>query len=196
MAECAVITQNVTLDCDNPIAPGTRDRMVLINFDDWAAAVIGVNGTNAQIVESITFASGGTGYLLEGQNNSNEPKPNYVKGRYSGAFVHELKYKVFANNATVKQELEKLAKGRVVAIVENNYRGAAGESSYEIYGGDSGMIVPDGGITRDPVSTDTNGAWEVSLQSSEFARETHLPKTLFITDYATTKAVFDSLYTA
>ena len=194
MAECAKLNANITVDCDKPLQAGTRDNMVLINYDDWLDAVLTLNVTNEQIIEGIALASGITGYKVEGQNNSNIPKPAFVRGRYSGAFDHEVKFVAFDISPTAKAQLEKLCKGRVVAIVENAFKGTGGETSFEVYGADAGLIVPDGGLTRDPSSADTQGAYEMTLKSSELSREAHLPATIYKTDYTTRKAIFDSLY--
>lgn len=194
MPECANITENLELDCDKPLQGGTRDKMVLMNYDDWINAVITPNVTNSNVYESIVLASGTIGYKVEGQNNSNTPKPTFKRGKYTGAFDHEVKFLVFTIDPATKVQIEKMAKGRLVAIVENNHKGTAGESSFEVYGAGAGLIVPDGGITRDPVSTDDQGAYQVTLKSSEVSLEAKLPASIFLTDYATSKAIFDSLY--
>ncbi len=115
-----------------------------------------------------------------------------MKTRFLGAFEHEVNFKAFERNADLKSDLVKLAKGRVVAIVENNYKGAAGEAAFDIFGTDSGMILE--ALTRDASDADSGGAYDITLKTSEFSRESHLPATLFITDYDTTKAIFDGLY--
>lgn len=192
MAECARISANIELDCDNPIQAGVKDRMVLINWDDYDAAVKTVDVSNSQIIESITFATTATGYLVEGQNNSNETKETLIKGRYAKSFEHQVVFKVFNKDADVKQQLERLSKGRVVAIVENNFTGVDGNASFDIFGHGSGLIME--ALERDASNQDTQGAYDITLKTSEFSREAHLSATLFDTDYTTTKAVFDGLY--
>lgn len=194
--ECANLDSNILIDCENPLQAGTRDRMVLINYEDWLSATIGVNDDNSEIIESISFASGGTGYLVEGINNSNEPLVTFKRSRYLGSFEHQVKFKCFNVSPTTKAALEKLTKGRVVAIVENNYKGENGNSAFDVYGANGGLIVPDGGLVRDPSSQDTQGAYDVTVKSSEFSMESSLPKRIFVTSYTASKAIFDSLYTA
>lgn len=194
--ECANLDSNILIDCDNPLQAGTRDRMVLINYQAWLDAVMTTATLNSEIIESIALASGDTGYLIEGINNSNEPLVTFKRSRYLGSFEHQVKFKGFDVSPTVKSALEKLSKGRVVAIVENNYKGTDGNCAFDVYGADGGLIMPDGGLIRDPSSTDTQGAYDVTLKSSEFSMESRLPKRIFLTDYTTSKAIFDSLYTA
>jgi len=192
MAECAVISNNILVDCDNPLQAGTKDTLILINYDDWLDAAVSVNGTNARIIEDIVLASGVTGYKVEGINNSTLPTHAFVKGRFLGSFDHQVNFKCFTLSPTVKSELVKMSKGRFVAIVENNFKGATGNAAYEVYGMDSGLILET--MERDPGNQDTQGAYDVTLKSSEFSREAHLPATIFITDYDTTKTLVDGLY--
>lgn len=192
MAECAKISEDLEFDCDNVLQPGTEDEAVLINKDDWDEASKTTNMTNAQIIEDIVFASGARGYLLEGINNSILPKSNYIKGRFSGLFNHEVNYYVFSLSSTTKQQLEKKKDGKFVLVVRNKFKGS--DSTFEIYGKDSGLIVPDGGIVRDPGDSETSGAYNIILRSDENSGlEPHLPATLFNTDYATTLAIFNGL---
>lgn len=193
MAECARITQHITLSCDKPLQAGTKDIMKLINYDDWVNGTFTRNTSNEQIYEAIALPTSATAVRVEGQNNSNQPKVAFVRGRFSSKFDHEVKFLGFKIDPTTKSEFEKLCKGKVVAIVENNHKGDAGETAYEIYGADSGLIVPDGGLTRDPLSADTDGAYDITLKSSELVKEAHLPASLYITDYTASKAVFDGL---
>jgi len=192
MAECARISQNITVNCDAPIQGGTRDNLILINYDDWIDAAITVNVTNSQIIEDIVLPSGATGYQIEGINNSILPKQAFIKGRFLGSFEHEVNFKCFSLNPTIKSELVKLSKGRVVAIVENNYKGDDGEAAFEVYGLDSGLVLEL--LERDPANADTQGAYDVTVKSSEQSRESHLPATIFLTDYTTSKAIVDGLY--
>jgi hypothetical protein len=192
--ECAKVSRNIGFDCDKPIQAGVGDRMVIINFEDWKLASFDKDNTNEQIYKDVVLPSGTTGYSVDGQNNSNQPKVAFKRSRYQGAFNHQVKFIAFDLSPDMKQQIDKLTKGRVVVIIENNHRGDAGETSFEIYGADAGLVVPDGGVNRDPFSADTQGAYELDLASSELSLEGHMPATLFDTSYAVTKAVFDSLY--
>ena len=188
---CAVISEDLLLNCVNPLQSGTRDQMIIFNFDDWNQLLKTVDPTNNQIVTDITLISGLTGYLIQGINNSNMPKTNMKKGKFLNSFIHDVNFKVFTLGSAIKQQLENVARGRFVVIVENSYKGNNGECSYEIYGMNSGLIASV--IDRDPSNADTQGAFDVTLTSSELSLEAHLPATLFNTDYPTTKSIFEGL---
>lgn len=188
---CAKISASVAVNCDNPIQGGTKDVLYLFNFDDILDATLTRNGSNSQIIEDILLGSGITGYSFEGINSSTLPKNTFVKGRFLGAFDHEVNFKIWDLTPAIKEELEKMAKGRFVAIVENNYKGTAGNAAFEIYGLDSGLVLE--AMERDPANADTQGAYDVTLKSSEQSREPHLPATFFNTSYANSKALVEAL---
>lgn len=191
--DCGLISSNITKNCDNPIVGGVADNIYLFNWADWILSVFDRDEENPEIYEGITLPSGAFAYKMEGINNSPAPLQTFKRLAFGTNYEHAVNYYVFSLGAAVKKQLEAKGKGRFVAVVENNYRGTAGETAFEIYGANAGLIVPDGGITRDPNNADSQGAYFINLISSEKAREPHLPATFFKTDYATTKALLDAL---
>lgn len=188
---CGEITQGIANNCAYPLSGGVDDRLLLINYSDWKDAVITRNITNNQIIENIVLASGANAFVFEGQNNSNTPKNDMVKGKVFNNFTHEVAFLALTKDAATKETLEEITKGRFVAIVQNNYKGNAGASAFEVYGGDAGMICTVMGA--DPANADTQGAYSITLASLAPSLEPHLPATIFITNYATTKAIVDGL---
>lgn len=79
----------------------------------------------------------------------------------------------------------------MVGIVNNKYKGTSGNSAYEVYGADAGLIVSQN--IRDIINQENQGAFDVILKSDENSLEPHMPKTFFITDLATTKAAVEGL---
>lgn len=188
---CAAITKDISVNCSAPIEGGVKDNIYLINYQDWEDASISTNISNKQIYEAISLPSGAVAYKMEGLNNSPAPKQSMVKGAFINSFSHEINYKLFSINPDVKEQLELKSKGRFVVIVENNYKGDNGEAAFEVYGAGSGLVCES--IDRDPNSNDTQGAYDVTLKTSEKSREAHLPATIFLTDYATSKAIVEGL---
>lgn len=188
---CGKLSGSLTINCDNPLQAGTEDTLVLVNWEDWLDAALTLNVSNEQIIEDIILPSGTIAYTMEGKNNSIAPKFELIKQPYAEVYNHELNYKVFGVNAAAKAQLEKKAKGRFVAIVYNKYKGASGESAFEVYGADAGLVVTQ--MIRDVNSQDTQGAFDIILKTSEQSMEPHMPKTLYITSYAATKALVEGL---
>lgn len=192
MSVCGKITAGLSASCSTPIKGGTNDELTLINKDDFDAAAITRNVSNPQIIENIVLPSGTSGYVYQGQLNSNEPVANLVKARYSKGYNHQVTGKVFDISPVAKAQLELLAKGKVVAIVQNNHRGATGNCAYELYGNDQGLDLSE--LIRTGNDPDTEGAYSIVLKTDEaIGKESHLPATIFITDFATTKALVDGL---
>lgn len=188
---CAKIDAGIDINCDKPIQAGTRDVAIVFNYDDFQDATLSRNVTNPQIIEDIDLPSGVIGYVIQGQNGSTLPKNMMVKGKFTNSYDHEVSCIAWELNPDVKDQLEKMCKGRFVVIVENNYRGDNGEAAFEIYGLDSGLIMS--ALERDPTNQDNQGAYSFTLKSSETSREAHLPATIFITNYSTTKTLVESL---
>ena len=186
---CAKISADVLLDCDNPMLGGANDRLILVNKDDIASVTY--NMTNPLIVENITLATGMEGYEYQGKNNSVEPRSALVKLRYAEVYEHEVIFKVFVNDADTKKQLELMRQSRLIAVIENNHKGDGGDAAFEVYGLESGLELVE--MERVVADTETQGAYNLVLRSSENSRESHLPNTYFITDYATTKTDVETL---
>jgi hypothetical protein len=80
--------------------------------------------------------------------------------------------------------------GRFVVITENYFKGVAGNASFEIYGLTTGLEMSV--LERDPNTADTQGAFDFTFTTIN-NKEPRLPNSLFNTDYATSKAVVDSI---
>jgi hypothetical protein len=193
MAECARISADLEVDCNNQLKGGTKDLGWIVNYDDWSDAVITRNVTNPRIIEDIVLPSGAFAYKVEGQNNSILPKSNNVKSRFLNQWNHEVNFYVFKIDPATKLEIEKAGNGRFVFVAENKFRSTTGNTSFEVYGGGSGLVIPDGGAERDPGNAETQGAYNIILRSSEDSLESNPPETIFITDYLTSKAVITAL---
>jgi hypothetical protein len=190
MGLCAEISANIDVDCTNPIQAGVEPLMNVIPRSTWLDASITYNGSNPQIIENVVFASGGTGYAYYGKKKSILAKAELIPGTFDENYKHEINAKGFTVTAAAKLQFERLAKQQVVVIIENKYKGAAGETAYEVYGADSGLELIQN--IRDVNNAETGGAFDFILSSSE---EKHFPKTFFITDLATTKAIVEGLFT-
>jgi len=191
MSVCGDITEDLGFNCPNPLQAGTNDELTVINWTDWEDAVLVKNGSNPNIIEDIQLPSGATAFTYTGKNNSNAPKMELIKSQFNENYNHEINFKIFQIDAAAKKQLELLDKGRVVCIVNNKHKGASGDTAFEIFGGDAGMITSQN--LREGNNIELGGAFDVILKSDELSLEPFLPKTLFKTDFATTKAIVQSL---
>ncbi len=183
MSACGKIDAGIVYDCANPPTGGANDRLILMNFDDWQSGTISYDVNNPLIIDGYTLGTG-QGYAFEGQNDSVEPRVALVKGRYVDSFDHEVRFKVFNNDPSIKEQIMKLGQSKVVAIVQNNHKGASGNAAFELYGNDSGLELQE--LERILNDGDTMGAYNLLLRNSETSRPGTIPHTLFDTDFTTT----------
>lgn len=187
---CKKISVGIPLDCDTPAVAGVNDRLILFNFDDKGSITKDAN--NPLAVTAISLASPALAYAFEGQNNSNEPVQTAVKQGFQLGYNHQLTFRVFNDDADTKKVLNDIGKGRLIAIVQNN------TDTFEIYGYETGLIVPDGGITRTLNDPANNGGYVIQLGTdTEITQEPFLPYSYVGTsspyDFATAKADIDAL---
>jgi hypothetical protein len=185
---CGEISANITKSCTNPLQGGTRDRAVIINFDDIAS--IAYNATNTEIVEDIVLVSGASAYQIDGKNNSIAPKASMVKVGFNKMFDQTVQMKGFDISPATKSQLNAMKDGKFVIITENYFRGTAGDSAFEVYGLTTGLEMTM--IERDPNNADTQGAFDFTF-FTDVNKEPRLPSSLFVTSYALSKAVVDGL---
>tara|TARA_R110000765_G_scaffold53454_6_gene107202 strand:+ start:6690 stop:7283 length:594 start_codon:yes stop_codon:yes gene_type:complete len=190
---CGKITAALSMDCDNPLQAGTESTLILVNRADWLDGAFTYNATNAQIIESVTLATGIQGYAYEGRSNSIGAKYELIKNPYSEVYNHEISFKVSNVTPLAKEELEKMAKGSMVAIVHNKFKSSDGSGAYEVYGAGAGLVVTQN--IRDVINQDNQGAFDIILKSSDLSPEVHMPMTYFITDFATTKTAVETILT-
>jgi hypothetical protein len=187
MASCALITLGATYDCTNPIVPGVNTRLILINKDEVATVT-----KAAPYITAITLDGTKTGFAFEGYRQSLNPEYTLVPASLSIGYDHQIKFQVFDISQEQKENLQKMALGRMVAIVENMNNEGNDDNVFEVYGIDVGMeIMEMNRIARD---METQGSFSVLLKSpDDEGKEPKMPVTWFDTDYATTKALVDAL---
>lgn len=191
MPNCGNITDDIFNNCDETLIGGVRDKLVLFNLGDLLPYT--KNVSNAQIIEAINLITSPSarGYVFEGQNNSNDISTQLTKGAYSVGYTHKIVFRIFGNNAEIKQQLESLAKGKTVAVVQNNFQGSEGESAFELFGADAGLEVLE--MTSDKSDADTQGAYVVTLSTNAKFKEGHLPATVFINSFEDTNDMINAL---
>lgn len=186
---CAGLTENVLNNCEKPITGGANDRIWLVNKADIASTT--PDPGNPYLITAITLNSGAYLYKYEGQNNSVDLRAALVRQRYTTVYDHEVIFKVFDNTPEVKKQLAYLGQGVVVAIVESNFKGSDDDSAFELYGLDAGLILNANESNKS--DADTQGAWNLTISTSEQAKEPGPPKTLSYGSYTSTKAALEAL---
>ncbi len=188
-ASCAGLTISASYDCENPIAPGVNQRLILGNLDD--INTITFNVTDTYIIEDILMKVGAPTFFFEGVRRSLNPQYALVPQTVSIGYDHILDFSVFDVSAAQKENLEAMAIKPQFAIVQNLNDAGNGDNFFEVYGITRGLDVLTN--VRIPADSDTAGAFVVNLSTpAEGGKENKMPATWFITDFATTLAAVDA----
>jgi hypothetical protein len=182
---CGDITIGSAYDCNNPLQGGTRPRVILINKDDIASVTY---GSTPGLITAITLKSGKVAHGFEGFKNSNTPsfeKASAASGQ--ALYKHIINYFVYENTQVQKNNLEKLANGKVVGIIQNSKQD---ENSFEVFGLNNGLEMADGVLNN---KQENNGAYNIILNSGDNQLESKMPQTFFTTDFATTLAAIEAM---
>lgn len=176
--------------CGKPALAGTAPRVILLNYTDIDKAVSDMSATDENVIESIVLLAGAKGYEVDTLPNATVGEDTINKGTYTSTHQQNLTVRIFKKSAAAKKFVNGLTNARVVAIVQNNDRGVAGDTKYEVYGWDSGLELND--LTASTEMAD-NVPYLFTLGSGSVAQEGSLPKSFFNTDEATTDAAVDAL---
>lgn len=186
---CGLISSGLTLSCVNKLVGGVAPNVWIANKDDIASWTF--DGTNAMTVDAITMDATKVFYLFEGKLKSSEPAARVVKGTYDNTWEHELKIRAFDITPATLVQIAAMKDSQVVAIVQNNAKGTAGNTKYDIYGLDAGMFIE--AIERIPQNVEDAGAWNITFKTQEYARESNPPYRLWDTSEAATDAIIAAL---
>lgn len=183
---CGEITRGSTVEecADLPLG-GTRARLLLANIDDIESYTEDVN----EQITGITMVAGKTFYEFTGFRNDVKSSQEVIKPEIGIAkFKHAAGWVVYENTQLQKNNIENIARGLFVAIIENRGKDA---NSFEVVGKGVGLsIVP--GVIRN--AHENGGFFVISLASpdDEGLLESQLPQTFIVTDYAGTLAYIES----
>jgi hypothetical protein len=188
------LTSDIALNCKVNLVSGIGDKVWLINRDDIDFESCTYNTLNNNIIESIVLNSASPtlrGYYAEGFRNSNEYENTLVKGKYQNGWEQKLTIRVFDNTADTKEQVNEIANGKFVCVIENNYKSEDGTSAFEVLGWSVGLEVAE--AMRNPSDADMKGGWTLVLQTDEDNKERYPAKTFFNTDIATSRTALDAL---
>lgn len=174
--------------CRNAVA-GIMGEAILINFDDWKGATI---TKSSSVISAISMGTGVYGYKFTSHERAFEASVQLQKGTYNSAFAHQLIMRAFDRTQNLKNDINKIANGRYVAIVVNR-DSANPETVYEVYGEENGLVA----TAIEFNSTDGDGvAYAITLASEDNARESEVPTSIFTNTLDATKTMVDALVAA
>lgn len=179
------VMASIAPDCNNPLVGGYTGRGVLIPSDSITAVT--ASSSNPRILESITADT-----IIGIENAVVTPFDGSTTASTADdgkmSFGKTISFRIPLRGAnTAKDIVEPLAYSTTgyVAVVEKKDK--VGDGSFEIIGYNQGLKVNADGIQR---NENENGG-DVSVTMS--CTEGWFEATLFKTDYATSKGLFESL---
>lgn len=190
MITCGQISANLTMAKCGLSTPAVKGVIRLINFDsiDHDGSTL----TDGVLSAIVLKDEANKGYKWETLDKGVEVNTPLVTGTYGNMFEHNLVFRVFDKTQEIKDQINALSQGRVVAIVENRSN-ANPETHFEVYGWDSGLVM----TALDAPSTDGDGViYTVTLNSDETSREKQLPLSFFAESLTATEAALEALITA
>lgn len=179
---CGDLRRGSAYDCNTPLVGGTRPILYVINKDDITGYT--ESTTTPNLVTAFTFKTGKVANAFEGFRNSVIPSLEAVEAP-SGQTVwkHIVNFFVYENTQLWKNELAKLGNGSYITVFQNS---AMNSESFEIQGIDVGLTLPPGVVNS---KAENGSAYNLILNSRATQEEPKPPRTLFVTDFATTLAL-------
>ena len=182
------LAANIAKDCDHPLVGGYTGRALLIPLSN--TLTFSVDASNPRIITNIVMGQNDKLAVIDNvwpsAFNDSNTQSNADNGRlvYNKTFAFRIPLR---GAGTSKDIVEPLADAPLgyLAVLEKKDR--IGDGSYEVVGYGQGLTVNPDGIMR---NENENGGDIVVTMSCE---EQFFEVTLFDTDYATTKAAFETL---
>ena len=188
-ASCAgSLAANIAKDCAHPMVGGYTGRGLLIPLTN--SLTFAVDGTNPRIITGITMGAGEKLAVIDNvwpsAFNDSNTQSNADNGRlvYGKTFAFRIPLRGAGISKNIVEPLADAPLG-YLAVLEKKDR--VGDGSYEIVGYGQGLTVNPDGIMR---NENENGGDIVVTMSCE---EQYFEVTFFDTNYATTKAAFETL---
>lgn len=176
-------------DCLNIPDGGTNARLIAFNYDDIEGYTEDVNG----VITDIELRDGATGYEFLGFRNDVKKSEEVIKPDVGvPKFKHIAAFVIYENTQVQKNNVENLARGTFVVIVENKGKNS---NSFEVLGKGVGLEIVAGPIRN---AYENGGFFVINIATpdDQGVLEAKLPQTLLVTDYAGTLAFIETLLPA
>lgn len=176
------IAADLINDCSVSPLAGLEELMYVFNADELTATK---SSTVKSLVTDLSVLVGKKGFKLTGFKKSHNAKNELVvSDTLPDSYKQTLDFTMWSKDAATVTALDSF--NNVVIVVENKDKGVAGASAFAIYGLDTALFK----ATMTQESNVDAGVFKVSM----VAEGQRVPYyNLYDTDYATTKALLDSL---
>ena len=181
---CGTIALGSDVACDAQAKGGTQSTITLFNYDDIDGYTEASGGITA-----IDLATGKQGWQFTGFRNDVKKSDEVVNpGVGLNQFRHLAGFVIYERTQAQKNNIEKLCKGRFVAIIENKGKDA---DAFEVLGKSVGLEIVVGPIRN---AHENGGFFIMNFATPEGEFEPKLPQTLG-TSYSNAETVIAALLT-
>lgn len=173
MAACGSIDRGSQVNCDDIAPGGTRARLLLANYDDVESMPTDGDGNIIEII----LADGAFFYEFLGFRNDVKKSEEVIKPDVGiPKFKHNIGFVVYENTQVQKNNVENIARGRFIAVVENKGKDA---TAIEVVGKGVGLEIVAGPIRN---AHENGGFFVISLSTPDDQGELEgqLPQTLVV----------------
>jgi hypothetical protein len=180
------IIKNIISTCETTVANGMEATVYLLNRKEISQ--VSYDNVNPLTVTDLTLASGATAYTLVGTKKGlNFGSERVIADDAPDSFTHKLTFQGYEIDSASVYNMDNL--GDLVAIVERKEKNVAmsGDGTFVILGLESGLYP-----TSDTYMLN-DGPRKIELANLAGESEKTSPLILLDTDYATTKALVESL---
>lgn len=188
MSSCNEISIGYAHDCTDPFQGGIGgdSRLILINKSDLSSST--ESGSTDGLITALTLKSGKSAYAFEGIRDSLKPSHDMVlSASQQPMYKHRAQWFLYAYSQVQKNNIEKMMRGRFIAIYQNAKQDA---NSFEILGLNVGLQATPQKL-RD--LGENGGAYSLLLETPDNELEVKLPQTFLSTDFATTLTALNAL---
>ena len=186
-----LITKDLKGDCTKPLVRGYSREGVLLNFEDVVSYTTAVGALERGEFSGIVRKQGTKGYSIISDDTM--PFSGTVKAGVSKAIGVQsqktVKFMFTDSGLTADNAIDIVQNGYFIVVLKKVGAGSNSKSKYEIIGKEAPLIWS--ATAQDINSTDNDGAWDVTLQTTEL----HTGNYLWDTDAETTEALFQGLKT-
>lgn len=171
-----VIESCISASCENPIFKGIESIGYVFNKSEIEDFTYEYDKTtnptgNPNVITEINMAShtvGGssvdyTGFEVKqlGKTPFTGTNTAMAEGNVMNTFTETVTFVVPDNSPAAAMLLDNIAGGKFVFVLQNEYTGADGRGSFQVFGAKKGLVCT--AMERDAYSDDTNGGWSVTL---------------------------------
>lgn len=185
------ITADIVFDCNDRAKKGLKgSKAVIVNYDDIDFGATTVSGAT---VSNLALKTGTSGFSIGWYKDLGSTAMEYTPNDETvDGFAHSFLCRLGTTSAANAEIASELKGGRFVIVVETNYQGTDQAEAFKVFGFENGLELSE--MTGN--SEENTGSLLFTLSTKEDFYEEYPFQILKETDYAATKASFDSLFAA